>query len=540
MKKVSIFLCSLCVLFLSVLLSGQSSAQSLSAINKIGQSLRIIQELYVDTVDTEKLTEGAIRGMLDKLDPHSVYIDAEENKEEMTALEGKFSGVGIQFNLLTDTLYIVQVIPGGPSDKAGLMAGDRIISINGESIIGLKNKNSAVIKKLRGEKGSRVQLSVLRSNRVKDYIIERGDIPVNSLEACYIVPDTHIGYMRFSRFSMNTFTEFKNGIQKLFGYGMQSLIIDLRYNGGGIMSGATEMASCFLPQGTKLLTVKNNRKPFFSEELRATSSHDTSLQKIPLIVLLNEYSASASEIFSGAIQDWDRGLIIGRRSFGKGLVQRPIPLPDGSSIRITVARYYTPSGRSIQKPYTKGNLKAYEEELLTRIKHGELMHADSIQFPDSLRYETLRQRRNVYGGGGIMPDLFVPADTTRFTKLEQDLLSTASLLKIIPIYLDNHRKALLKEYPQAKDFAKNYHVPPFLFDLLKRTAIENQVQWNDKLFVESKDQISHLLKAYIARNIYNEDIFYMLMNQREREYTEAVRILSGEEQGASLLRTLTN
>ncbi|GAD06777.1 S41 family peptidase [Porphyromonas crevioricanis] len=504
----------------------QYREQMLSSMSKIGQSIRLIQELYVDSVDTDKLTEDAIRGMLDKLDPHSVYVNAEENKDELSALEGKFSGVGIQFNLLTDTLYVVQVIPGGPSEKAGLMPGDRILAVDGENIAGVKIKNSTVMHKLRGDKGTLVRLSVLRGKRIQDYVITRGDIPIHSREAAYIIPGTNIGYMRFSRFSLNTVEEFEEGINKLLSSGMQSLIIDLRYNGGGIMSAATEMASYFLPVGSKLLTVKNNRKPFFNEELRVEKRQKINLQRLPLIVLVNEYSASASEIFSGAIQDWDRGLIIGRRSFGKGLVQRPVPLSDGSSIRITVARYYTPSGRSIQKPYIKGNAQAYEEDIYARLKHGELMHADSIKFPDSLRYQTLRQNRSVYGGGGIMPDIFVPLDTTRFNSLEKELLNTASLIRVIPIYLDTERANLLKTYPKAAQFVDNYNLPNTLIDLLKKTAEENGVKWNKQLFAEREKEITTMLKAYIARSIYDEDTFYSLINQQDREYQEAIRILS--------------
>lgn len=496
------------------------------AIDKVAHSIAAISQLYVDTVNTNKLAEDAIRGVLSELDPHSVYINADDNKEEMNELEGKFSGVGIQFNMLTDTLYVVQVIPGGPCEKAGLLAGDRIMKVNGENIAGLKVKNSKIMKLLRGPKGTKVTLSVLRGKRQFDYVVTRGEIPIHSRDACYIIPDTKIGYMRFNRFSMTTYDEFEKGAKKLLEEGMDKLIIDLRFNGGGILDAAQNMAGAFLPKGAKVLTVKNNRPPYFSQDLLVESASLPALKKIPLIILINEFSASASEILTGAIQDWDRGLVIGRRSFGKGLVQRPIPLLDGSVIRLTIARYYTPSGRCIQKPYVKGDSRSYEEDILNRFKHGELLHSDSIAFPDSLKYKTLSKGRTVYGGGGIMPDIFIPLDTTKQNDLEKALLMTASLVRVLPHYMDKERKPLLKKYPNASEFETSYHVPNSLFNEVKKVALENDVKWDDQLFAEAKSKLAFLLKCYIARDLYGEDVFYSMINTLDKEYNEAIKIFS--------------
>lgn len=498
---------------------------SKEAINKVAKSIAIISELYVDTVNTNKIAEDAIKGILSELDPHSVYINAEDNKEEMNELEGKFSGIGIQFNMLTDTLYVVQVIPGGPSEKAGLLAGDRIMKVNGENIAGLKIKNTKIMKLLRGPKGTKVTLTVLRGKRTSDYVVTRGEIPIHSRDACYLIPNTKIGYMRFNRFSMTTYDEFEEGARKLLSEGMKELIIDLRYNGGGILDAAQKMAGAFLPRNAKILTIKNNRPPYFSQDLLVESSSIPELQTIPLIVLINEFSASASEIFSGAIQDWDRGMVIGRRSFGKGLVQRPIPLQDGSTIRLTIARYYTPSGRCIQKPYVKGNAKAYEEEILNRYKHGELLHADSISFPDSLKYKTLKEGRTIYGGGGIMPDIFIPIDTASQNSLERGLLMTASLVRVLPHYMDKERKVLLKKYPTATQYETSFNIPGSLFEEVRKVAEENGVKWDEKLFKDAKEKIGFLLKCYIARDLYGEDVFYSMINTLDKEYNEAIRIL---------------
>ena len=398
---------------------------------KLQLALYAISNLYVDSTSETKLVEDAIVGMLEKLDPHSTYTDPEETKEMTEPLQGNFDGIGIQFNMLTDTLYVIQVIPGGPSEKVGLMAGDRIIMVDDTLIAGVKMKNTDVMKRLRGPKNTEVRVKVLRGG-VPDLIefkITRGKIPVYSLDAAYMADKT-TGYIKLNRFAASSADEFREALEKLKKQGMKNLILDLQGNGGGYLNIAIDLADEFLGKDKLIVYTEGNKQP--REE--AKSSARGGFEEGRLVVLVDETSASASEIVTGAIQDWDRGVVVGRRTFGKGLVQRPIDLPDGSMIRLTIARYYTPSGRCIQKPYDKtanpdgtlsgeNNLEKYNQELIDRFNHGELMHADSIHFPDSLKYQTKKLARTVYGGGGIMPDFFVPIDTTQYTDYHRNIVA---------------------------------------------------------------------------------------------------------------------
>jgi carboxyl-terminal processing protease len=349
--------------------------------------------------------EDAIVGMLEKLDPHSEYSNPEETKSLNEPLEGNFDGIGIQFNMLTDTLYIVQVISGGPSEKIGLRAGDRIILVNDTLIAGVKMKNTDIMKRLRGPKGTEVKVSVKRSHLAEllEFRIIRGKIPVHSMDAAYMADKT-TGYIRLNRFSASSMEEIRGALEKLKKAGMSNLILDLQGNGGGYLYVANELADEFLGKDKLVVYTQGHRQP----RENALSTERGTFESGRLVIMVDEYSASASEIVSGAVQDWDRGVILGRRTFGKGLVQKPIPLPDGSMIRLTIARYYTPSGRNIQKPYVGGDEKAYNRDLIDRYNRGELMSADSIHFPDSLKFNTLVSKRTVYGGGGIMPDVFIP------------------------------------------------------------------------------------------------------------------------------------
>ena len=396
------------LLILSVFAASMSAQRGNNTdARKLQLALYAISNLYVDSTSETKLVEDAIVGMLEKLDPHSTYTDPEETKEMTEPLQGNFDGIGIQFNMLTDTLYVIQVIPGGPSEKVGLMAGDRIIMVDDTLIAGVKMKNTDVMKRLRGPKNTEVRVKVLR-NKVPDLIefkITRGKIPVYSLDAAYMA-DKATGYIKLNRFAASSADEFREALEKLKKQGMKNLILDLQGNGGGYLNIAIDLADEFLGKDKLIVYTEGNKQP--REE--AKSSARGGFEEGRLVVLVDETSASASEILSGAIQDWDRGVVVGRRTFGKGLVQKPIPMPDGSMIRLTVARYYTPTGRSIQKPYVNGNQEQYNHDLIDRYNRGELMSADSIHFPDSMKYNTLETKRIVYGGGGIMlyPGRHVP------------------------------------------------------------------------------------------------------------------------------------
>ncbi|WP_304295957.1 S41 family peptidase [Porphyromonas gulae] len=525
------------LIILLLLLSCSAAAQKLSrsmqeALGKLQTAVYAISNLYVDSVDNSKLTEYAIRGILSELDPHSQYSDAEETKNELEPLNAGFDGIGVQFNMLTDTVYVVQVIAGGPSEKAGLLAGDRIVSVNDTIIAGVKMKTNEVMKRLRGPRGSKVKLGVWRGSDRLSVTVKRGLIPVHSREACYMV-DERTGYIRLSRFSRTTYKEFAEGITLLRGRGMQQLVLDLRFNGGGILDQAVDMAGAFLPEGSTVLTVRNNRTPQISERMEAPNNKLLP-KDLPLVVLVNEFSASASEILAGAIQDWDRGVVIGRRTFGKGLVQRPLPLQDGSMIRLTIARYYTPSGRSIQKPYAKGNFKAYEQELIGRFKHGESIHSDSIRFPDSLRYKTLVTGRTVYGGGGIMPDLFIPTDTALFNKLHRELLNKGIFNRAVLKYVDTHRQVLRERFADRQSYA-TFSIPKELTESLKAFAKAEKISWNAELFDEAKDLIERQLHAYIARDILGEDDFFYFFNRMDKEYIQALDLLNDPDKYRRLL-----
>ena len=383
-----------------------------SPLRKLQIAESAVNSLYVDKLDEQALVEDAIRGLLKNLDPHSTYTTAKETKQMNEPLSGSFEGIGVQFNMVDDTLLVIQPTLGGPSEKAGILAGDRIVSVNDTAIAGVKMSREEIMKRLRGKKGTKVQMGVVRRG-IKDrlsFTVTRDKIPVHTVDAVYMIRPG-IGYIRVGSFGATTYDEFIEGVQKLKGEGMKDIIIDLQENGGGYLQTAVRIVNEFLHRDDLVVYTEGRAVP--RQEFKADGNGK--LLDGRVVVLINEYSASAAEILAGAIQDQDRGQIVGRRSFGKGLVQRPIEFSDGSMIRLTVAHYYTPSGRCIQKPYEKGENKEYAEDIERRFKHGELYSADSIHFADSLRFETLRLHRTVYGGGGIMPDFFVPLDTTQFT-----------------------------------------------------------------------------------------------------------------------------
>lgn len=503
-----------------------ATAQTPSQANrKLSLASFIINQLYVDSVDDNKLTEDAIRGMLDKLDPHSGYMTPEEVKELNEPLEGNFDGIGVQFKMNNDTLYVIQTVVGGPSEKVGVQAGDRIVAVNDTAIAGVKMPDREIMKRLRGEKGSEVEISVLR-NGVKNPIlfkIIRDKIPIYSIDATYMA-DKNTGYINISRFGATTAQEFAEALAKLKKEGMKNLIIDLQSNGGGYMEAAVDVADQLLPANQMIVYMEGRSTP--RRESFATGNG--LFEDGRIVVLLNEESASASEILSGAIQDWDRGLTVGRRTFGKGLVQSPIPLPDGSMLRLTIARYYTPAGRSIQRPYNKG-LDNYRRDLIDRFNKGELMSADSIHFPDSLKYQTLVNKRTVYGGGGIMPDIFVPLDTALFTDYHRDLLASGSLIKYSLGYIDSHRKELNKKYKNIDAFAQKFEVTPQMFTGLTDLATKEGVKMNEAQYEKSKALIGQQLKALIARDIFDMSAYYQIINPESDLYNKALEIINSPQ-----------
>lgn len=500
---------------------------------KMVRALQLINNLYVDDVDSEKLVETAIRAMLHDLDPHSSYLNKEEVRAMNEPLQGDFEGIGISFNMLADTLFVIEVISGGPSQKVGIMPGDKIIYVNDTLIAGVKMSSEEIMKKLRGPKGTTVTVKVLRKGvpELLEFRIVRDKIPIYSIDASYMVND-ETGYIRLSRFAATSGDEFRRAEEELKSKGMKKLILDLTGNGGGILQTATDIADEFLDDGKLIVYTEGRAQPRYN--INATSKGQ--FEKGNLVVLVDEGSASASEILAGAVQDWDRGVIVGRRTFGKGLVQRQFPLPDGTMIRLTVARYYTPTGRCIQKPYKSGDLDAYNMDFLNRYRSGELLHADSIHFPDSVRYKTLVNQRTVYGGGGIMPDYFVPIDTASLTDLHRDLIAKGIVNNITIAEVDNHRKSLLEAYPDIDSFKRNYTVSAEMITKLKRMAEEEKVKWEEEEFDRSRNLLFTQLKALIARDLYDSSAYFKIINDENEIFHEGLRIITHSERYNELLK----
>lgn len=519
MKHLVLFLLIFCMSWVSVLAQKDMEAR------KLQLALYAINNLYVDSTNQAKLVEDAITGMLEKLDPHSTYTNPEETKEMTEPLAGNFDGIGIQFNMLTDTVYVIQVISGGPSEKVGLMAGDRIVEVNDSVIAGVKMSTPEVMKRLRGPKGSEVHIKVKRGGEPKllDFTITRGKIPVYSIDAAYMA-DKKTGYIKLNRFAASSTKEFKEALNNLTRKGMTQLILDLQENGGGYLNVAIELADEFLSRG-KLIVYTEGEK---QKRQEALSTYAGSFEDGRLVILVDEASASASEILSGAIQDWDRGIIIGRRTFGKGLVQRPIPLPDGSMIRLTVARYYTPTGRCIQKPYEKGKGEEYAHDLMSRYKHGELMSADSIHFPDSLKFQTLEKARTVYGGGGIMPDVFVPIDTTYNSEYHRSLISNGLVNRVAMNYLDQHREELNKRYKKVHTYKERFVVPESVMNDLRIMADNKKIAFKEEEYSRSLPLIRLQIKALIARDLFDTTSYFYIINDVNQTYQEALRLINDE------------
>ncbi|MGM0550804.1 MAG: S41 family peptidase [Bacteroidota bacterium] len=503
---------------------------------KFGRALDYVSSYYVDSVNRNSLVEHALVQMLKELDPHSVYLTKEEVKEMNEPLEGNFEGIGIQFNVLDDTLYVISPIAGGPSEEVGIHAGDRIISIDGENVAGVGLSTNGVRDRLLGEKGTKVKVQVKRKgiDKLLSFTITRDKIPIYSLDASYMVEE-EIGYIKLNRFAKTTNDEFEKALKSLKKEGANSLVLDLRGNGGGYLNQAIALADEFFDE-EKLLVYTEGRKVEKTEEL----STDEGLCKDGnLVVLIDEGSASASEIVAGAIQDWDRGIVVGRRSFGKGLVQRQVMLPDGAMIRLTVARYHTPTGRVIQKPYDEGT-EAYAMELRQRYEQGELMHRDSVHFPDSLRYKTLVEGREVYGGGGIMPDVFVPLDTTTYTSFSSQMLREGLVNRFVLNYVDEHRDELNDKYESFEAFKRDFHVEESVYQTFRDFGQENDVDITDDDPEKSFEEMSLLIKALVARDLWDMSQYYQIVHERDKGLKQAVEILKNWEKYHTQLVTFSD
>ena len=488
--------------------------------SKVDEMLSLIDEQYVDTINIDSITDEVMGDLVSKLDPHSVYIPAKDLEAVNSELEGSFSGIGVQFNIQNDTVMIVSVISGGPSEKVGLMAGDRIVKVN-DTIFAGKNvvSNEKVMKKLRGPKGTKVKLSVKRhgTKELLSYAITRGDIPVNSVAVAYII-EPGVGFIGLNNnFGKNTYDEFLHAIAELRAKGAKKYIIDLRENSGGLMDVAIRMINEFLPKGQMIVYSEGKAYPRYEAKADGSGSCISN----ELVVLIDEFSASASEIFAGAIQDNDRGLIIGRRSFGKGLVQQQIPFSDGSAVRLTVARYYTPSGRSIQKPYVKGDAKAYEEDIINRFNHGEFDSKDSVHVANTLKYKTLKGR-TVYGGGGIMPDIFVARDTSKYTPYLTKVINYGYIYQFAFQYTDRNRTKL-NGFKTWQDMDR-YLTAENLLNEFTTFAAAKGVAPNAREIGISKELISNQIKAYIIRNILGDNGFYPILFKNDEAVKKALEV----------------
>ena len=493
-----------------------------SSSNKLNALLRVIDDQYVDTVNMTDLVEKAMPQILAELDPHSTYIPAQKLEEVNSELEGSFSGIGIQFTIQEDTIHVNSVIPGGPSEKVGLMAGDRIVMVNDSLFAGKGLTNEKAMRNLKGPKGSQVKLGVKRATEKEllDFTITRGDIPQNTIDAAYMLDDDY-GYIQISKFGRTTHVELLNAIAQLSHEKCKGLIIDLRDNTGGYMEAATRMVNEFLPEGKLIVYTHGRKYPRMEEYANGTGS----CQKLPLIVLVNEGSASASEIFAGAIQDNDRGTIVGRRSFGKGLVQQPIDFSDGSAIRLTIARYYTPSGRCIQRPYENGKDSKYEMDWITRYEHGEFFSKDSIKLDENLRYST-GLGRPVYGGGGIMPDFFVPIDTTQYSDYHRNLVAKGVVIKTTMKFIEDHRKELQNKYKKFETFNNKFEISDEVLANMRTLADKEKIKFDEKQYQQSLPLIKTQLKALIARDLWDMNEYFQIMNTTNNSVIQALKVLN--------------
>lgn len=530
--KAKIFIISsiFSLIFLSVHFS--SNAQGVQENSqKFGRLLRLIDSYYVDSTNISELTEKAIVSVLQELDPHSVYISKDEVERMNEPLQANFEGIGITFNILKDTLLVLSTVPGGPSEKVGLLAGDRIITIDGKNVAGVGLKNDDVMKMLRGEKGTRVDLQVQRRNssQLLDFTIIRDKIPIYSLDASYMI-DNETGYIKLNRFSASTIEEFKTAMENLKMQNIKNLILDLRGNGGGFLKAAIDLADEFLPNNKLVVYTEGVNNP--KREYRATSQG--LFEEGKLVILVNEGSASASEIVAGAVQDWDRGIIIGRRTFGKGLVQQPFYLTDGSMVRLTTAHYFTPTGRAIQKPFDNG-ITEYRNDYIRRLEHGEMFHADSISFPDSLRFRTLVNGRSVFGGGGIMPDIFVSMDTSIMYRYYNRLQRNGILNNFILDYVDKNRDNLKKQFQDFSTFSKKFQITDDIIEAVVAMGEKEGIERDQESLNFTSDMMKKELKALVARDLFSRDHFFQIFNQDDKTILKALEVLKNQKMFNDLL-----
>ncbi|MFM1852988.1 MAG: hypothetical protein RL164_306 [Bacteroidota bacterium] len=504
--------------FVSLFSFGQQNNSTLNASQKLTEVLLNVDRYYVDAPNISKLTETAIVSLLEELDPHSTYIPKEELDDAQMTINGSFVGIGVRFQLMKDTISVVATIPGGPSEKLGILPGDQIVQVDGNNVAGIGIKNDQVRQKLMGDLGTKVKVTVNRKGKLLDFNITRDKIPVFSVDAAYMI-DKEIGYIKLNSFSKTTVQEVQTALQTLKSQGMKSLIFDLQSNGGGLLDAAHKLADEFL-SGDKLIVYSEGRaQPRY--DLKAMKKG--LFEEGQLVILTDEYSASASEILSGAIQDWDRGLIVGRRTYGKGLVQRPMPLTDGSEIRLTIARYYTPTGRHIQKPYQ--DTETYRKDLNQRYLNGEFFLKDSIKLPDSLMYKTLKTKRTVYGGGGIMPDVFVALDTTESSSYFADLIQGGHVNSFIFKYVNENRATLMKSYPSIKEFKANFVCDAaFMDSFFAYVAQEDStLKFNEDEYRRSENLIKLRLKSVIAQDLWGTNEMFQIYNDTNEILQEAIQ-----------------
>ena len=541
------------LLFLNSSLKAQISTEQVYKFNRV---MDLISMFYVDTIQENKLVEKAIISVLKDLDPHSIYVSKEDVRAMNEPLIGSFDGIGVTFDILRDTVYIISAHPQGPSDKVGIKAGDKIVSVENEIIAGIGINIDGVKKRLSGIKGTDVKVGIKSNDRakVREVSITREKIPIYSIDASYKV-NKNTGYIKLNKFSANSLEEFTRSAKKLKRSGVENLILDLRDNGGGYLKTAIDLADQFLGEKKMIVYTKGMSSP----KSEYFSSSKGLFKKGRLVVLINEGTASASEILSGAIQDWDKGILVGRRSYGKGLVQRPFNLMDGSLIRLTIARYYTPTGRLIQKSYSDGYTD-YSNDIMKRIDHGEMFSCDSIEFADSLKHLTLSTGRTVYGGGGIMPDVFIPLDTARYPEFYKKISKDGKLNDFILDYIDKNRAKLNKTYPKFEEFKVNFEIDDeFLNKLMKFAILENiqdklsaeellAVKISDSFEVPNKvdgfnhrnDVVKNHLKALIARDIWGVQEYYEVLNMNDPAFIKATELLGDEKEYMLVLKGTAN
>lgn len=527
MKKIIFFVFALAVAL------GTKAQQMPEHLLKLMYTGNIISNFYVDSPDNDKIAEEAVKAMLKELDPHSTYTDKKETKALLEQMQGSFSGIGIQYNMVSDTLYVIQTTPNGPSERAGILAGDKVVEVNDTVIAGVKMTRTDIMSRLRGKKGSQVKVGIVRRgiNRLLEFNLVRDDISTETVDAAYMI-DKKNGYIRITSFGAKTHNEFVAKLDSLKGLGMRNLVLDLQGNGGGFLNAAVDIANEFLARESLVVYTEG----------RTTGRHDYMAQgggrflKGNVAVLVDETSASAAEILAGAIQDWDRGVVVGRRSFGKGLVQRPFELFDGSMIRLTIARYYTPSGRCIQKPYSD-SIK-YEDDLMRRYNSGEMSSVDSIHFADSLKTKTLRLGRTVYGGGGIMPDYFVPMDTTKYTAYHRALAAKGSIIQASLRYLDENREELVSKYRSIEEFDEKFVVDDRYMTILREQALKDSVELKggDEELARTLPELKKQLKMYIARDLWDMSEFIMLYNKYSDSFQKAYELVRCKNMDKVLLK----